>query len=79
MFRAGVDPSMGPAGKPSKVCTPRHMTTAHHDEPLDEALWFAFYCAKDADFKPEWSVVVIVVDSESLETRCRDWLETNRE
>jgi len=25
MFRAGVDPSMGPAGKPSKVCTPRHM------------------------------------------------------
>jgi hypothetical protein len=55
------------------------LTTAHHDEPLDEALWFAFYCAKDADFEPEWSVVVIVVDSESLETRCRDWLETNRE
>ena len=34
MFRAGVDPSMGPAGKPSKVCTPRHMTSRAHLENL---------------------------------------------
>jgi hypothetical protein len=32
MFRAGVDPSMGPAGKPSKVCAPRHMTSRAHLE-----------------------------------------------
>jgi hypothetical protein len=55
------------------------LTTAHHDEPLEEALWFAFYCAKDADCEPELNLVVIVVDSEALEARCGDWLETNRE
>lgn len=55
------------------------MTTVHKDEPIEEALYFAFYCAKDVGFEPELSVVVIVVDSESLETKCRHWLETNSE
>ena len=55
------------------------VTTAHQDEPIEEALWFAFYCAKSVDSEPELNVVVIVVDSESLETKCRHWLETNTE
>jgi hypothetical protein len=55
------------------------MTTAHHDEPVEEALWFAFYCAKSAESEPELNVVVIVVDSDSLETRCRFWLENDND
>lgn len=55
------------------------MTTMHRDEPLEEALWFAFNCAEWGDLEPELKVVVIVVDSEALETRCRYWLETNEE
>jgi hypothetical protein len=53
------------------------MTTAHKDEPLEEALWFAFNCAKSVDSEPELKVVVIVVDSDSLETRCRFLLDNN--
>jgi hypothetical protein len=53
------------------------MTTAHQDEPIEEALWFAFNCAKSVDSEQELNVVVIVVDSESLETRCLFWLENN--
>lgn len=55
------------------------MTTAHRDEPIEEALWFAFYCAKDEDFEPELSVVVIVVDSGALEARCCYWLKNNED
>jgi len=55
------------------------MTTSHKDEPIEEALWFAFNCAKLQDSEPELKVVVIVVDSEALETRCRFWLENNGE
>jgi hypothetical protein len=55
------------------------MTTAHEDEPLEEALWFAFNCAKSQDSEPELNVIVIAVDSEALEKRCRFWLENNKE
>jgi hypothetical protein len=55
------------------------LTTAHTDEPVEEALWFAFNCARSADSAPDLNMVVIVVDSEALETRCRYWLETNKE
>jgi hypothetical protein len=55
------------------------VTTAHKNEPIEEALWFAFNCAKSVDSESELNVVVIVVDSESLETQCRFWLENNKE
>ncbi len=44
------------------------VTTAHRDEPIEEALWFAFSCAKSVEPDRELNVVVIVVDSDSLET-----------
>ncbi len=53
------------------------LTTVHKDEPIEEALWFAFNCAKSVEPDQELNVVVIVVDSDSLETRCRFWLENN--
>jgi hypothetical protein len=55
------------------------LTTVHKDEPIDEALWFAFHCANSVEADRALDVVVIVVDSESLETRCHYWLETNKE
>jgi hypothetical protein len=55
------------------------MTTSHKDEPIEEALWFAFNCAKSVDPEQELNVVVIVVDSDSLETRCHFWLENNND
>ena len=51
------------------------LTTMHKDEPIEEALWFAFNCAKSQESEPELHAVLIVVDSEALETRCRFWLE----
>jgi len=53
------------------------LTTVHKDEPIEEAPWFAFNCAKSVEPDQELNVVVIVVDSDSLETRCRFWLENN--
>jgi len=44
------------------------LTTVHKDEPIEEALWFAFNCAKSVEPDQELNVVVIVVDSDSLET-----------
>jgi hypothetical protein len=55
------------------------MTTAHQDEPIEEALWFAFNCAKSVESNQELNVVVIVVDSDSLETRSHFWLENNND
>jgi hypothetical protein len=55
------------------------MTTAHLDEPIEDALWFAFHCAKSVDPEQKLNVVVIVVDSDSLETRCHFWLENNND
>ncbi len=40
---------------------------------------FAFHCAKSVESDQELDVVVIIVDSESLETRCRFWLENNND
>jgi hypothetical protein len=51
------------------------MTTSHKDEPIEEALWFAFNRAKSGDSEQELNVIVIVVDPDSLETRCRFWLK----
>lgn len=56
------------------------MTTSHPDEPLEEALWFAFYNGKTPEELEEGaSPVVIVVDSEALEARSRAWVEGNVE
>jgi hypothetical protein len=54
-------------------------TTAHQDEPIEEALWFAFHCAKSVESDRELNVVVIIVDSESLEAKCHFWLENNND
>lgn len=56
------------------------MTTCHPDEPLDEALWFAFYNGKTPD-EPEdgTSPVVVLVDSDALAARCIAWVEHNAE
>src|ERR1700730_10041863 len=45
----------------------------------EEALWFAFHCAKSVESDQKLNVVVIIVDSESLETRCHFWLENNND
>jgi hypothetical protein len=55
------------------------VTTAHRDEPIEEALWFAFNCAKAVELESELNAVVIVVDSHALEVRCRFWLENNKD
>jgi hypothetical protein len=55
------------------------MTTAHEDESIEEALWFAFNCAKSVEPDQALDVVVIVVDSESLETRCHFWLQNSED
>jgi hypothetical protein len=53
--------------------------TLWSDFAFNEALWFALNCAKSVESKPELNVVVIAVDSDSLETRCRFWLENNKD
>jgi hypothetical protein len=56
------------------------MTTSHREQKPDEALWFAFYCAKPPDdLLDNLNSVVIVVDSEALETTCTDWVKGNKE
>lgn len=56
------------------------MTMSNQDEPLEEALWFAFYNGKTPD-EPEdgTSPVVIVVDSEALEAQGIAWVRANTE
>lgn len=52
------------------------MTTSDKEEPLEEALWFAFYCAAPpADLGCELNTVVVVVDSPALEIACRTWIQ----
>lgn len=52
------------------------MTTSHPDEALDEALWFAFHNATAPDDLGETlNSVVIVVDSDSLASRCLAWVQ----
>lgn len=56
------------------------MTTSHPDEPLEEALWFAFYNATPPDDLPhELDTVVVVVDSAALGERCVTWIQENSE
>lgn len=56
------------------------MTTSHTDEPLEEALWFAFYNGKLPDEPSDGACpVVVVVDSESLEKRSFAWVQGNAE
>jgi hypothetical protein len=56
------------------------MTTSHQDEPLEEALWFAFYNGKTPDEPADGTrPVVVVVDSEALEARSIVWLGENAE
>ncbi len=56
------------------------MTTSHGDESLEEALWFAFYCAvAPDDLKHDLNTVVVVVDSVALESTCVKWVRENVE
>jgi hypothetical protein len=56
------------------------MTTSHQDETLEDALWFAFYCARHSDeLHRELGTVVVIVDSDVLEGTCAAWVTDNRE
>jgi hypothetical protein len=56
------------------------MTTWHNKEPLEEALWFAFYNATAPDeLEEELESVVILADSPALAERCRTWVLENSE
>jgi len=56
------------------------MTTSHKDEPLEEALWFAFYNGKTPEETDDGvSPVVVVVDSEALEAQSVAWVQGNTE
>jgi hypothetical protein len=56
------------------------MTTSHKSEPLEDALWFAFYNATHSDEQNrELGTVVILVDSDVLEASCTAWVTENRE
>lgn len=53
------------------------LTTAHDDEPLEDALWFAFHAMQPtSDVPGSLDRVVILVDSPSLHARCLTWLLT---
>ena len=56
------------------------MTASSTDEPLEEALWFAFYNGELPDEPCDGACpVVVVVDSESLEKRSIAWVQENAE
>ena len=56
------------------------MTTSHANEPLEEALWFAFYNGKLPDETDDGVCpVVVVVDSNSLEVQSVAWVRGNTE
>lgn len=56
------------------------MTTSHEKQPLEDALWFAFYNATPPDDRPhELNTVVVVVDSAALEKECVRWVQENNE
>jgi hypothetical protein len=53
------------------------MTTAHRDQPLEEALEFAFRLAQPPDDLPfPLNRVVLVADTDELLTRCTEWLSS---
>lgn len=54
------------------------MTTWHNNEPLEEALWFAFYnTTAPNELEVELESVVILADSTALAERCRTWVLEN--
>jgi hypothetical protein len=56
------------------------MTTWHDNEPLEDALWFAFYNTTAPDeLEVEIESVVILVDSRAVAERCRTWVLENSE
>jgi hypothetical protein len=56
------------------------MTTSHGHEPLEEALWFAFYNAKTpGGLTDPLDIIVIVVDKPALALRCESWVRNNHE
>jgi hypothetical protein len=57
------------------------MTTSRGDRSLEGALWCAFYNAVPPDdFKHDLNaVVVVVVDSAALESKCVAWVRDNIE
>lgn len=56
------------------------MTTWHDNEPLEKALWFAFYNATIPDeLEVEIESVVILTDSPALAERCKTWVLENFE
>jgi hypothetical protein len=56
------------------------MTTSHAKETLEEALWFAFYCASGPDdLEAELNRVVIVANTTQTQKQCESWVRTNAE
>jgi hypothetical protein len=56
------------------------MTTSHSKEPLEDALWFAFYNGKAPDEVDDGTCpVIVVVDSKALEEQATAWVQGNTE
>jgi hypothetical protein len=56
------------------------LTTSHNDEPLGEALWFAFWnSAPPDDLHLNLDLVVVQPESEALALQVRTWVQSNRE
>ena len=56
------------------------MTTTHEHEPLNEALWFAFYTAQPPkNLKAELCRVVVLAESAALGKDCEAWASDNEE
>lgn len=56
------------------------MTTAHANESIKEALWFAFYNANPpSDLAASLDTVVIMVDTPALARMCEEWVLSNHE
>ena len=56
------------------------MTTSHAKKSVEEALWFAFYCASAPDdLEAELNRVVIVANTTQIQKQCESWVITNAE
>ena len=54
------------------------LMTTSHKESIEEALWFALYCAAPPeDLKRGLNRVVLVVDTPALLQRCTEWVMKN--
>jgi hypothetical protein len=57
---------------------PFTLMTTSHKESLEEALWFALYCAvPPEDLKRGLDRVVLVADTQALQQRCTVWVTKN--